>query len=1447
MRMCKCEVCLFRDMSCVCGNNETRENGMKKSLLFVAAAVIGCSAFAYTWTGGANDGGLWTTPANWGVTSGYPQTASDPVEFNGNATVSLNTGVQTDIGYIKVSAGDVVITATSGSSLKINRPGYGNPNSSVTLATCGITVAKGASLDLGVSLAEMSGRFDRQGEGTLILRDIAVRKTNSANMYFFNGTNSFVGTMSLTLPSASVTFGVGSPFGPMPIFIRDHATLNVAGISTSASTDGAPYVDIIQDGADTSVTVVNGIELCCSKKNNVFNTDVQYYTLKSGTLSANNILLKSANPTNIQYVQEGGVSTFAAVDFNSGSAALRGGTMNFTGANVDFDMGSGTTFEISGGTLAWPHGFNPSGWPQFRYSGTFGITVPSGSTFDWDWSRADVAPGTVFIHDGAGTLKFTRAISTYGVGLEVAAGKTATVDSWCTVSAPRGSDEPWKVTLNNGSTLQLNTGTARISTPLDLMVNGTGKVFFKNCRGAVVAHKLTVDGVEKAKGRYYFTSTQPHSFVSGTSGWNGSSVIVPHVWTGAGGDNLWSNAANWDGGVVPNGTTMCADISRATTITLNENIALSCLVAMPNGAERKVTVTGSGSISIDDSNNIGYDCALFVPQDCELILDVDLKRTVQNTMSLQGGGRLTVKKAYPGTTGGVQPMLAIDGEVSFAGTTTISGYSYNFLSAWTYEGGESHLFIEDGATVTADRFQVTKAGYIMPDDFRQRGGTTTFSLFYLSNYSSSQRGTLVYYLDGGLMTVNGSISLGRNLGSTDSMRYPGGSFEMSGGTLTCNGIVGGQNQNFVRLYGGDLYLKGTMYSTLDTANNKIAETNRNYITFYLGGVTIHPTTSGYTIGTSTVSDSSNAEFTGRNGDTKFDLTTYAMVFAPGSTFSGSGGFEVVGGTYTLTSKANCTFTGAVTVKAGHIAFQEGTLNGPSAFVVKNAGSVISIHNGCTVSKSPERIELAADSCLNIGSIHTLTVKRLTVNGVDLPDGTYAGRFGQGTVIVAAPSSWLDGTVADLSYQPDGTMTTLAEATTLSSLTYYPTTVDATNTLAGAGVITFSDGANIYVAKGATLVINNDVVLGGKVTKTGEGEVVFNGAVASAVAATDGYWLTVEEGGATFDGAVTGVRLITCGTKTLPVITLNEHCTVTDWAIVLTAWSEGGSVKNAMGETRQNGATVDYSAGVYEALRTNSSALDLYPLSRPSGGFGRYVLNDGIFRTSGNWKLAFFEYAGDVGTFEFVQNGGTYYSRRTFFFARDLKNGVINLSYTLNGGQVVFSEYLSGTLRKYNFVNFNGGTGVFDGPNTANFAERQYFTVTVGGDVTFQMANTANSIRFPNDWTGDGTVTFNGGNYFYSGGVNIGGLDIVAGTVTLGENTALAVDGETGLSIARGATLNLDYDGEAVFKTLKVSDIERGAGVYSATQGPAAVQNALDGDGLLRILEGNGPGALIIIR
>ena len=62
-----------------------------------------------------------------------------------------------------------------------------------------------------------------------------------------------------------------------------------------------------------------------------------------------------------------------------------------------------------------------------------------------------------------------------------------------------------------------------------------------------------------------------------------------------------------------------------------------------------------------------------------------------------------------------------------------------------------------------------------------------------------------------------------------------------------------------------------------------------------------------------------------------------------------------------------------------------------------------------------------------------------------------------------------------------------------------------------------------------------------------------------------------------------------------------------------------------------------------------------------------------------------------------------------------------------------------------------------------------------------------------------------------------------------------------------ATLNLDHDEQATFKTLKVGTQGRAAGVYSATQGPNVVKSVLEGSGAIQILEGSDPGIVIKIR
>ena len=1382
-----------------------------KAMLLIAASVIGFVAFAteYTWKGGT---GNWTDPSKWETTaSGYPSSADAEVKFNGGANVTLDTGAQTDVAYINVTAGDVVLTATSGSSLKINWPGDGNPAGKTDW---GITVADGASLDFAVPLATIDGRFDRYGTGKLTFRNVAFTKTGSPNWYFYNGTNSFEGSSSVTLASNSdVVFGVGSPADKSFVFIKDNAQFSVCSFNLSSGGTTVPNTKVVQDGAGTVVAASNMLKLDCNSAN-----DGHCYTLKSGTLSSDNLSIGAANayvspdyaPEHLHYIQEGGTSTFAKVTLARGSAALRGGVMNLSN-QTNLVIGNGCLFDFAGGTLA---------------------LTDEAVMWNWEQPKFRFTPGSSIAVKGSSSLAFDKSCSTYDLGLEIGEGKTVTIGANAAVTAPLGSTNSWKVTLDDGSVLKLANSTARLFAPLDLTVNGTGKILFTDFRGAAVARKLTVNGVEKAKGRYLASG---NSFVDGDGA---ASIFVPTVWTGNGGNNLWSNPANWDDGVVPNGSTAVADVSGATSITLDMDVSLTALIANPNRTLRTVTVSGSNTLTLYAA--YGYDDGLFVPNGCELILDVNFKRGNNVVQALYGGGKVTFKKDVTICSGDGSIIWAIDGAFALNGATVSpSSGSDIYCNFWTQDGAPGEVLIEDGTTFAATWVWQSIPGYTPLNAIRQTGDTANFTALWLTSYYAGVADRNNYILEDGELTVANAIWFAPGTSVSGTLRRPGGSFEMSGGTLTCGGFKSGKNQNYARIYGGTVNLNGNMEAQVYDPE-KIANIVTNDISYYLGGVTIHP------VGGQRNLVSGNMHLTGRNGDVKFDLSERDFEFSSGNTVSGPGGIVVSGGVgRKIYSSAAFTFTGAITVKSGGINFYESSsINGPSALIVENTDSSVYFGNGA--AKAFDRIVLVQASNLSVNQNKAVTTKRLVVGGADVAAGTYTGVYGSGTVVVtgSAPASWVVNGVCDLSWYADGTTTTADAATTLSSLTYVPATVGATNTLTGA-TLTFSDGANIHVEIGDTLVINNDVVFAGKITKTGWGEVVFNGDVTSAVtpaANTDRYWLTVLEGGATFDGAVTGVRLMTCGSVDAdlpPVITLNENCTVSNYGIVLTAWNEADVA--CRGETHQNGATVDCSTTVFDDLIYNRS---MWALTRPCiGGYGRYVLDSGEFRAHASFHLSFLLSSADAGTFEFVQNGGTFSVPKSFFFAR-ATNGV-KLIYTLNDGRFEFGGSLSCYEdRSLSFINLNGGTYVVNG---SDIIKREALTLTTSGTVTFEVAS-GKTLTIRNDGIGEVSLVKTGeGSLVLDGAFDLNGLDVQGGTLTLKDKILPMLDGTAALSIAKTATLNLDHDEQATFKTLKVGTQGRAAGVYSATQGPNVVKSVLEGSGAIQILEGSDLGIVIKIR
>ena len=1101
--------------------------------------------------------------------------------------------------------------------------------------------------------------------------------------------------------------------------------------------------------------------------------------------------------------------------------------------------------------------------------GTLALSSETLSAWDWSSANFNYEPGASVALVGTSSLSIPKSCSTYDIGLEIGEGKTVTVASGAEITAPVGSTNPWKLTINNGSVFKLTESLTRLSVPLDLTVNGTGKIQMYSAangnsggfRGAVVARRLVVDGTEQAKGRYCAsTSTFLDAGTAGSIS-GASAILVPTVWTGAGGDNLWSTAANWDNGIVPNGNAAIADVSAATApITLDQNVTLNAIIVMPNGGATKVEVTGTGtSITLNSINN-GYESNIVIANNCELVLDVNLKRNASTTYGVYGGGRLSLKKGFPGCQGGdgMWPYLCVDGTIAIVGENAVINDGTNqFLSFFGYGDNKSRILFEDGTMFHAARLWEGAAGMSSLYEFRQTGGSVSFDTFYMNCGATEGDGRPFYYLDGGSLLIenkNGkqAINLNRPLSGEANeasagkswngrKRFPGGIFEMSGGTLTCGGFMGCYNQNFVRLYGGDLYLYGNSGAEF-TYPSSIQTTNRNDYTFYLGGVTIHPKGGERQI------SSGNVWLTGKNGDCILDVSEQNFNFASGNTVAGPGGL-IVQGSKLVKSSAPFTFTGAITVKSGNLScYYAAPLNGPTALIVENVSSVVTF--GRSTAKDLDRVVLAAGSCLAVANGETFRTTRLVVGGVDVAAGSYTGTYGAGTVVVtgSAPASWVVDGAGDLSWFADGTTTTVGAATTLSSLTYVPATAGETNTLTGAA-LTFADGANIHVEKGDTLVIDNNVVFAGKITKTGWGEVVFNGAVTSSVtpaADDDNYWLTVTEGGATFDNTVEGVRIMTCGAidaNGTPVVTLKENCRVRNYGIVLTAWNETNVA--CCGETHQEGAVVDYSTTIFDDFIYNRSN---WALTQPrAGGYGRYVLDSGELRGHNSFHLSFVMASNDNlgGTFEFVQNDGTLIIPKNWMFAR-VTSGV-KFTYTLNDGRFEFGGYLGAYANpSLNFLNLNGGTYV---ANASDVIKRESFTLTTSGEVTFEVAS-GKTLTIQNDSRAATSFVKTGaGSLVLDGALPLGGkLDVQAGSVTLTDKMLPFADGTTEFSVAKtGATLNLDYDGQMPVKLLTMAGVECSAGVYSASKGPLRVRSRLGGTGELNALTGHGVGSLIILR
>jgi len=530
-----------------------------------------------------------------------------------------------------------------------------------------------------------------------------------------------------------------------------------------------------------------------------------------------------------------------------------------------------------------------------------------------------------------------------------------------------------------------------------------------------------------------------------------------------------------------------------------------------------------------------------------------------------------------------------------------------------------------------------------------------------------------------------------------------------------------------------------------------------------------------------------------------------LTFAEGKTVSGSGALVV---------RNTVTFNGALT--------------GSPSLVVEDAGKIRFVE-GSSVAGYPT-IDLPADSALQIVDGMTVTSVRVTVGGEPLPEGTYAGRFGAGTLVVStaqpADSAWT-GAAGDLKYFTDNNWRSRtppegagAHADFGSAVFTEPTTIlvndnltilklTAPNRAADLTLKIADDrdalslvyGGEIVAPAAHTLTIEGHVVLPEstspvkKVSVTGGGKLVLKGTVANASSTTDFTQYAprmIARGGSEIELACKsagGVQFYTASAnqyeQMLSKVTVAEGadivlCDIPSWYSI----SGDASVRGAF---TVNGGRVAFTTGAYY-------------WGNLMGGVG-----DGI-------------------------------------------SGSPTSVVTLNGGEFITPQgvrCLATGARKLNKLVLNGGT----------------WRQTVGGEmgdpyVNIELADAtldvAEDVAFEADLGGEGgrlAKTGSGALTILRTATGMKTLDIQSGTGTLSAMTASSLSRGLAIHIPSiTAALNLDYTGLVTIREMWIGGQQRGRGRYSATGSTHEEFNHFfTGPGELQVLSGDYLGVILIVR
>lgn len=1053
-----------------------------------------------------------------------------------------------------------------------------------------------------------------------------------------------------------------------------------------------------------------------------------------------------------------------------------------------------------------------------------------------------------------------------GSEIAIAADVTLTLGSGREVSLAPGAYGAVKLRIAAGGVFAFADASAHLNVPLELHVTGTGKIFKPYDEstgvydpGAIVAHRIVVDGVEYDEASRYFAGPSLSWFDN--QGGNGV-VFRPWVWTGAGDGVTWQDGANWDRGTPPdNSPNGIADVSPAVgrTISFGDvQRTIGCVVNYSPVESGRVTLKSGAPLVLFAYANLR--AVALIGRGREIVFDAPTYQGGEYFVLAAGGGRFSFRG------GALQSddtsYVAADGQFVVNGPCDVGTSALGCLG-W-YAPAQTELLIEEGAQVVAGQlaFSFPKSYFLDMARMTQTGGDVTLSRgLYIGHQRTDTMRETRYRMDAGTLTTP-LVACGYHDPTMGKSKMWAGGFEMNGGTLTTEKIGCGLYGAWITLHGGTVNLGS---GGLELGDDDIIGSGENLPTVHwrLGGVTIASTSPWATSRRNTTA-TFDILFDGVGGDTVIDTTGGAVTLTDVAlNIDGSGFVKRGDNALTLAAATTVKGRGSIRVASGGLVIADTASVGEAArcaITVEDEGTLSILGNVGPLTT----LALPSADALRLASAdHVVTVSALSVAGVGQRPGTYSVGVGKVTVAPQGEfawinpqggrwndsSNWKDGHHGRLNLDIDFAFSALSDGTAIevdddlwfNSLSVGGGATGSTLTFASANPEAFpivfgGSDRTVTVARDRTLVVKSGFRVNGTNGKAGAGRLVL-----------DSYFrcypdrnesadrnFRVRDGELVVNGEVQGLRCYpdSSDAKRCPRITFGESSRLGLRGQTEVRLSGTDATADAYGEVVSSGA-IDMAADARETR---------FDLATCRGGELKLTVEGGTFAfpRHDDGRFVDMRINGNATTeaahlFVYEQNGGTSFWPRVELGFGDAERN----AFALNGGVMVLNGPFDVRGEGETSVRLNGGTLRF----ATDEAALPGIPVHVAG---------AAALEVPEGVAATPALALSGAGTAEKTGP--GTLTLDAASCTVAE--LVVSDGRLGFSDAGGAfdgRLTLKRGGKVVLngtrvavKSLFIRGKQRAKGIY--TSGATARHGEyFEGSGELEVLEGTEDGGVLFVR